>query len=99
MCMTENKRMEKRAREIYEDMTAEKVSSLVKKNQYANSRSSVNSNRPKMVKQKQTIFSPPPPAPQKKERHKRRKENQPRILHQGEIFSKSENEIKPFLDK
>lgn len=63
MCLPENKRMEKRGREIYEDIIPEKFPSY-EENQHTDSRSSVNSNRPNMVKQKQTI--------QKKKKKKKR---------------------------
>lgn len=62
MCLPENKRMEKRGREIYEDIIPEKFPSY-EENQHTDSRSSVNSNRPNMVKQKQII--------QKKKKKKR----------------------------
>lgn len=89
MCLPENKRMEKRGREIYEDIIAEKFPSC-EENQHTDSRSSVNSNRPNMVKQKQTIQK----KKKKKERKDGRKKSQPRILYPGKISSKSENENK-----
>ena len=93
MCLPENKRMEKRGREIYEDIIAEKFPSY-EENQHTDSRSSVNSNRPNIVKQKQTIQKKKKKKERKDGRKEGGKEGQPRILYPGKISSKSENENK-----